>query len=223
MDRIQFISIGIKNPADTAASIPSVLNGEVWVDELRLLDVDNTPGWAYKVDVNVKLADIGTIAFSLSERNPYFHGLEDQFGTLNTTKAWSLSTSFAFEKLLPETWNGSVINFSYTHVESINNPLYLPGTDILVEKEAELVASNPTKLFKNADDVRNQSEDLSISDSYSLPTLKLNIPSTSWLITETVDKMTFGYNYTTSYQRNPSTEFANYMGLECKFQIRNEV
>jgi len=215
LDRIQFFSIGIENPANKGAS---VLNGELWVDELRLTDVDDTHGWAYKMDASIKLADIGSIAFSLSERDPYFHGLEDHFGTRNTSQAWSISGSFAFEKLLPETWNGSVLGFNYSHSESMNKPLYVPGTDILVEEEAKLIALNPTSQYKNAEDVRTQSEDMSITDSYSVPTLKLNIPAKTWLVAETINKMSLGYNYTKSYQRNSSTEYANAWSWNANFR-----
>ena len=200
LDRVQFISIGIKNPENKGAP---VISGELWVDELRLTDVDNTHGWAYKVDANIKLADIGNIAFSFSKRDPFFHGLEDHFGTLNTNRTWSLSTSFAIDKFLPETWNGSVFSLSYSHAESIDQPLYLPGTDILVEKAAQ---------YANADSVRSQSETMSITDSYSVPMLKFNIPIKTWLVSETINKMSFGYNYTKSFQRNPSTEYANAWG-----------
>ena len=219
LDRIQFISIGIENPDKKGAT---VITGELWADELRLTDVDDTHGWAYKVDANIKLADIGNIAFSLNQRDPYFHGLEDHFGTRNTSRAWSLSTSFAFERLLPETWNGSVLNFSYSHSESINKPLYVPGTDVLVVDAARRVAESTsidsTSQYKNADDVLAQSEDMSITDSYALPTFKLNIPVKSWLVTETINKMSFGYNYTKSYQRNSSTEFANTWSWSANFR-----
>jgi hypothetical protein len=214
LDKIQFISIGIENPGKGA----QVLNGELWADELRLTDVDDTRGWAYKVDANVKLADIGSIAFSLTQRDPFFHGLEDHFGNRNTSRAWSLSTSFAIDRLLPDSWNGSVLSFSYTHSESINKPRYLPGTDILVEDEASLIALQPTKLYKNAEDVRTQSEEVNITDSYSLPTIKLNIPSQSWLVTETINKMTLSYNYTQSHQRNPSTEYADSWSWNSSFR-----
>jgi cell surface protein SprA len=205
LDRIQFISIGIENPGKGA----TVINGELWVDELRLTDVDNTHGWAYKVDANIKLADIGNIGFSFSKRDPFFHGLEEQFGTLNTNRVWSLSTSFAIDKFLPETWNGSIFSLSYSHTESIDQPLYLPGTDILVEKAAQ---------YTNADSVRSRSETMSITDSYSMPTLKFNIPMKTWLVTETINRMSFGYNYTKSYQRNPSAEYANAWGWNASFR-----
>jgi len=207
VDHIQFISIGIKN-GDTT----TVLTGELWADELRLIDVDNTPGWAYKLDAKISLADIGSIAFSLTETNPYFHQLEDAFGTRNTSRSWNISTAFSFGKLLPESWAGTVLDASYSHSESMSTSLYVPGTDILVETAAAAAASDTsndsTRVYKNADDVRLKSENLTITDSYSVPTIKLNIPVKSWLVTETINKMTFGYNYSITHRRDPSTEFS---------------
>ena len=214
LDRIQFVSVGIENPGNKGATI---LNGELWIDELRLTDVDDTHGWAYKVDANIKLADIGTIAFSLSQRDPYFHGLEDHFGTRNTTRTWSLSAGFALEKLLPDTWNGSVLSVSYSHSESSNKPLYVPGTDVLVDKAAERLAADTSSTAKHQD-IAFESEDFNVSDSYAIPTLKLNIPGKSWLVTETINKMTFGYNYTKSHQRNSSTEFADAWSWSANFR-----
>ncbi len=214
LDAIKFISLGVQNPGkgDTALRKgDTVLTGELWADELRLTDVDDTPGWAYKLDAKISLADIGNIAFSLTETNPFFHQLEDAFGTRNTSRSWNISTAFSFGKLLPESWAGTVLDASYSHSESMAKSLYVPGTDILVETAAAAVAADTSKSstreYKNADDVRLKSENLSITDSYSVPTIKFNIPFKTWLVTETINKMTFGYNYSISHRRDPSTEF----------------
>ena len=211
LDQIKFISLGVQNPKGIGDST-TVLTGELWANELRLTDVDDTPGWAYKFDAKISLADIGSIAFSLTETNPFFHQLEVPFGSRSTSRSWNISTALSFGKLLPDSWAGSVFDVSYSHSESMTKPLYVPGTDILVEKAAAAVAdaSNPSDTsahkYKNADDVRLQSEDLSITDSYAVPTIKFNIPAKTWLVTETINKMTFGYNYTISHRRDPSTE-----------------
>ena len=210
MDQIKFISIGIKN----SGKGDTVLTGELWADELRLTDVDNTPGWAYKFDAKINLADIGSIAFSLTETNPFFHQLEDAFGTRNTSRSWNISTAFSFGKLLPESWAGTVLDASYSHSES-SKSLYVPGTDILVETAA---ATFDTSQYKNADDVHLKSENLSITDSYSVPTIKFNVPVKSWLVTETINKMTFGYNYSITHRRDPSTEFSQAWNWGAIFQ-----
>jgi cell surface protein SprA len=198
LDRILAIYIGIENPKNKTPVTPlnNVLSGEMWVNELRLTDVDDTPGWAYRFDTSIKLADLGSIAFSYSKRDPFFHGLEDHFGSRSTSQSWNLSTSFAFERLLPESWTGSNLGFSYTHTEAMNMPRYLPGTDILVEKVP-------------GDTVRAQSEDLSVTDTYAAPNIKLNILVRSWLVTETINKMSFGYSYTNSYSHSPTVQYSD--------------
>ena len=64
---------------DREGDRPSHSTGEVWLDELRLTSVDDTPGWAYRFDTQVKLADLGTVSFNYSHVDPNFHTLEAAF------------------------------------------------------------------------------------------------------------------------------------------------
>jgi cell surface protein SprA len=221
LDQIKFISLGVQNPKGIGDSTV-VLDGELWANELRLTDVDNTPGWAYKFDAKMSLADIGSIAFSLTETNPFFHQLEVPFGSRSMSRSWNISTSFSFGKLLPDSWAGTVLDASYSHQESMSTPLYVPGTDILVEKAASAVAADTStsgkRKYPNADAVRLQSEVLSVTNSYAVPTIKIVIPSTLWFVTETINKMTFGYNYSITQRRDPSTEFSEAWSWGANFQ-----
>jgi len=225
LNQIKFISIGIQNPKGIGDST-KVLVGELWANELRLTDVDNTPGWAYKFDAKISFADIGSLAFSLTETNPFFHQLEVPFGTRNTTRSWNISTFFSFGKLLPDSWSGTVIDASYSHSESMSKPRYIPGSDILVEKAAEAIATDTsessTSEYKDADDVRLKSEDLTVTDSYSVPTIKFNIPLKTWLVTETINKMSLGYNYTTSHRRDPSTKYSETWNWDVSFNYATQ-
>ncbi len=228
LNKIEFISIGIKNPEKKGPVTPrsvgedSTITGELWVNELRLTDVDDTRGWAYKFDTNIKLADVGNISFYLSERDPFFHGLEDRFGSHNTSRSWGISASFAFDRLLPESWRGTILDVNYSHSETMDKPLYMPGQDVLVEKAAARVASDTStsskRQYKNANDVRLQSENLGVSDSYSMPSIRINIPLNTWLITETINKILLGYSYTESHNRNPSTEYSEAWSWSASFR-----
>ena len=52
--------IGVRNLSGSQKS------GEVWVNEMRLLDPENTGGWAAQGNLNVQLSDLGSInAFCL--------------------------------------------------------------------------------------------------------------------------------------------------------------
>ena len=185
---------------------------KVWVDELRLTDVDNTPGSAYKLDANIKLADVATIGFSLSHLGPTFHSLEDQFGNHTDMLSWSLSSTINFEKFLPESWAGTQLTMSYMHSENYQKPQYVPGSDVLVEQAAQQVAAaiarGDTTVTVKPDDIRLASQTLTVTDSYALPSLRLNIPLDTWLVTKTINQMIFGYSYSSTFQRSPTVEWS---------------
>ena len=209
LTNVRLILVGVENPMNKGSA---VVSGEVWVDELRLTDVDDTPGWAYRFDTSLKLADVGTVAVNLTQRNPNFHALEDHFGTRNTDRNWGLSASFAFERFLPQSWTGTSLGFSYSHMEQVQNPKYVPGTDILVTEAAQRTAdaaqakgASADEVKQISDDVRLRSQTVNVTDTYSLPNIKFNIPSGSWLVSETIDRMSFAYSYTTTSRRSPVT------------------
>ena len=91
---VSYFQIGITNSRPGSAVI---LNGSVWVDELRLTNADNTPGGAYRFDASLQLADLGSIAFNFSKTDPYFHGLTTQFGSLSTEQNWAVNASVSLE------------------------------------------------------------------------------------------------------------------------------
>lgn len=198
LTRITFISIGVENPVGSGIS-GAPITGQVWVNELRLSDVDDTPGWAYSVSTNVKLADFGTMAFSYSQVDPNFHSLESRFGSRVTSTSWNLSSSFAFEKFLPPSWTGTALPFSYSHSEQISVPKYLPSSDILVTKAAELQQDQ-----KEKERILSEVQSLSTTDTYAFPGFKVTILSDNWFFRDIFNRITYGFSYTTSSMRNPS-------------------
>jgi len=218
---VRYMAIGVENPIGKGTSSYS---GELWADELRLSDVDDSKGWAYRFDTGLKLADVGNIAFSYTDRDPNFHGLEERFGSRTTSRNWTLSANMGFEKFLPASWNGTSLTFSYSHVEGISAPKYLPGTDILVSEAVQRTTDNqrskgktPEEAQTLGEDVRVRSESFTMSESYALPTIRFVLPINSWLITETINKMVFGYSYNVTRRRDPITENAESWGWSARF------
>jgi hypothetical protein len=221
LTNIRYIAIGVENPAGMGTTSYS---GEVWADELRLIDVDNAKGGAYRFDTGLKLADLGSVSFSYMNRDPNFHGLEDRFGTRTTNRNWTLSANLAFDRFLPASWNGTILAFSYSHVEGFTTPKYLPGTDVLVSEAAQRSTDNLIAEGANSNDARRvgdslrlSSETFSLTESYALPTIRLVLPIDYWLISETINKMTFGYSYNVSHQRDPNIEYAESWAWNARF------
>ncbi|MHB1050429.1 MAG: T9SS outer membrane translocon Sov/SprA [Bacteroidota bacterium] len=215
LTRITFISIGIENPVIPGTS-SAPISGQVWVNELRLADVDDTPGWAYSVSTNLKLADLGSIAFTYSQVDPFFHNLESRFGSRVTSKTWNVATSVAVERFFPQEWAGTTLPFSYSHSEQVVTPLYLPSSDILVSKAADQqkdVIAQKTGSETLGEEAKQQilteAQTLSITDTYALPSIKFNVPVNYWLFTDFFNRIGYSFSYTRSSLRSPTVAYQN--------------
>ncbi|MBI5476399.1 MAG: cell surface protein SprA [Ignavibacteriales bacterium] len=193
------MSIGIKNIGKP------LLNGEVWVNELRLVDVDNSPGIAYRFDTQLKLADLGQLNFNYNQTDPSFHGLDQRFGDQTTKINWAVNANVTVDKFLPQSWTqaGTTIPFSYSHTENLLKPKYLPNTDIVVAEAANRAAQKSGDP-EDAKNVLTQSQTLNIRNTYAISNLRIAPPVDAWYVRETISKLGFGFNYNTSRDRDPS-------------------
>ncbi|MEE9187254.1 MAG: cell surface protein SprA, partial [Bacteroidota bacterium] len=212
LTRVKFISVGVENPRNKGT--PGALFGEIWVNELRLSSVEDTPGWAYRMDASVRLADIGSVGFNVSRIDPHFHSLERRFGSRSSTLSWGIHTSFAVEKFLPESWKGTSIPFTYSHSEGLTDPKYLPGTDVLIDEAAQRQEEialerglSPEEAKAQSDQIRIGAETVNIQDTWAVPTMKIMLPSQKWYIRDTFNKLSLGFNYSKSFARTPVVEF----------------
>ncbi len=211
LTQIRFISIGIENPRNKGTPLP--ISGQIWVNELRLSGVDDEPGFAYRLDAGIKIADIATIGLNLSKVDPTFHALDQRFGGRSTGINWGVNANISMEKFLPENWTGTTIPFSYSHIEGINKPKYLPGTDVLVaeaaQRQGEFAVSRgaPPEYAKVVgDSIIVASQTLRVSDSWAIPTARLQLPSDKWYVQDILDKLSLGLNYNSVRERSPVTE-----------------
>ncbi|MBZ0199538.1 MAG: cell surface protein SprA, partial [Ignavibacteriaceae bacterium] len=210
---VKFLMIGIKNIRTAEGGqvlLDDRIYGEVWVNELRVIGADDSPGWAYSVATSLKLADLLTVNFNMSQTNPYFHKLSDRFGSRVESRNWSTSADLDVMKLLPINLPESTLKLNYSHTESVGKPLYRPGTDIKVVEAARLVdeaVKNDTlkqTITKTGEQIISESQTVSVSDSWSASNIKIKIPSNYWLIRDTWNALTFGFNYNRAFSRSPT-------------------
>ncbi len=206
---VRFLSVGITN-TDNKNNIGPI-SGEVWVNELRVIGADNTPGWAYSFASSVKMADLLTVNFNMSQTDPYFHKLSDRFGSRVDSKNWSLSANLDVMKLLPVNMPGSNLKVNYSHTESVGKPLYVPGTDIKVDEAAKQLeqqkqADTTNSIYKTPQQLISESQTVNVSDSWSASNIKFVIPSSFWLIRDTFNALSFGFNYNKTFSRSPTVQ-----------------
>ncbi|HMU70520.1 MAG TPA: cell surface protein SprA, partial [Chitinophagales bacterium] len=74
---VEEIMIGVRNPKDIGGSGAEFCS-EVWVNELRLSNIDESGGWAALARADVKLADLGNFTLSGNLHTAGFGTLEQQ-------------------------------------------------------------------------------------------------------------------------------------------------
>jgi cell surface protein SprA len=203
---VRFLLVGVENLNNNFNN--GAVSGEVWVNELRVIGADDSPGWAYSFSSSFKLADFATVAFNFSQKNPYFHRLSERFGSRVETQNWSVSTDVNLLKIIPISLPESNLRLNYSHTESIGKPLYMPGSDVKIDEavknQKELYENDQTGKEKSPEQLREESETQSISDSWSASNIKIKIPSKFWLIRDTFNALTMGFNYNKSFSRSPT-------------------
>ena len=106
-------------PADTL---------ELWVDDIRLTGVENTPGYAGQVGIALVAGDLGDIRVNVSRRDPYFRQLGEQPSFL-TDNALDVGSALRLDKLLPARL-GFALPVSVSYAANGSEPLFVSRTDV---------------------------------------------------------------------------------------------
>ena len=212
LTQVRYLAIGVTHRYQNGPGGPAPpLTAEVWVNELRLIEVDDSKGWAYRFDTQLKLADLGSVSFNYSRVDPNFHTLEQRFGSRQTGTNWGISTSMSLERFFPSDWVGTSFPVSYSRSVGRVEPKYLPNSDVLVSEAAEqerqkMLTLGYSEAVANAAAGRiiRDAESYRETDTYAAPSFRIGFPSNDWFIRDTFNKLTLGFNYTKSRERNPA-------------------
>ncbi len=210
LTQIRYIGLGLYKPKGIGHK--QSLTGDVWYNELRVIGVDNSKGYAYHFDTQLKLSDLGQMAFNYSKVDPNFHGIDQRVGDRITHINWAMNTTFSLERFFPQDWQGTMLSFGYSHQEAITKPRYLPSTDILVDAAAARAAEEAplgTSAAAAANAVVTSSQSLHTQDSYSLPGVHFSFPWQVWYVRDILSKLSYNFTFTKSNDRDPSTIFRN--------------
>ncbi len=212
LTQIKYMSIGLTHRSNKDPKLNGPTSGDIWVDELRVIGADDTKGFAYNASASLKIADFVTLNVNYSHTDPFFHRLSDRFGSRVESNSWGFSADVDILKLIPLNPQENNLKVNYSRTESIGKPLYLPGTDVKVAEAKALTLSKmiadgtpEAEAKKIADAIETDAQTVSTSETWTIGSIKLKIPSNYWLIRDTWNSLTFGFNYNKSFSRNPTT------------------
>ncbi|HYV96854.1 MAG TPA: cell surface protein SprA [Gemmatimonadaceae bacterium] len=129
--QVQELAVGMVRVANGTGMSPILPADtlELWVDEVRLTNVENTPGYAGQLSVNVAAGDVASFVATASRTDPHFRQLGEQ-PTFLGNDGVSFATSIKLDKLMPGA-AGFSIPLTISHAHSSSNPLFLSQSDIV--------------------------------------------------------------------------------------------
>ena len=137
LGEVKTMMLGVRN---NSADIKS---GEVWINELRLMEHNNSGGWAANANLNVQLSDLGSVNATGRYISEGFGGLEDGVASRTTDNygTYSVTTSLEMGKFFPDKAKVSIPLY-YSVTKEKTTPKYNPlDTDMELKDALDAAGS----------------------------------------------------------------------------------
>ncbi len=188
LGEVKTMMIGVRNLSSTVRS------GEVWVNELRLMDVVNTGGWAASGAFNMQLSDVATLNLTGKIVTEGFGGLEDGIAARTTDdyKTYSLTTNVELGKFFPDKMKVTApLYYSVTKEET--RPKYNPlDTDMDLDESLEVMNEHDRDSIESIAVTRTTNTNFSLSNvRFGIKTKRHPMP---------YDPANFSFSYSHSHR-----------------------
>ncbi len=204
---IKAFMIGVRNPKkrfiqDNDDGDPKC--AEIWVNELRLTDFDESHGFAATARLAANLADLGNVVVSGSYSTPGFGSIEKKVGerSQETTTQFDVATNIQLGKFFPEK-SGIKIPMHIDYSEMRMTPKYDPLDPDVHYKE---VISDLTKTER--DSVRNKVQDFTRRTNINFVNVRKDRVGTGGKNRiYSIENFDFTYAYSEIYHKNVDLEY----------------
>ena len=137
LGEVKTMIIGVRNNSSEAKS------GEVWVNELRLQEFNNSGGWAAQGNLNLQLSDLGSLSMTGRYTSSGFGGLEEGVSQRSTDdyQNYSVTANVELGKFFPDKAKVSAPLY-YSVTKEKTSPKYNPlDTDMELSDALDAVGS----------------------------------------------------------------------------------
>jgi cell surface protein SprA len=201
------VMIGIRNPKEAEGVGPSYC-AEVWVNELRLSDIDRNGGWAALARMDAKLADLGQATVSANLHTIGFGTLEQKIAEryMDNFFQYDASINLNLGKFFPTQW-GVQLPFYASINESFSNPEFDPyAFDIVMADRVETIRDRFGG--DSARSYRRSTQDYQSITSINFTNVRIERDRKGkkpmpW----NIENFDFTYAYSKTYRSDPITQY----------------
>ncbi|WP_370450277.1 cell surface protein SprA [Meridianimaribacter sp. CL38] len=184
---IRVLMVGVKNinPNEDVC-------GEVWVNELRLSDLENEGGWAAIASVDTNFADFANISATGRQSTSGFGSVEQRPNerSREDVQQYDVVTNVQLGQLLPKKW-GIQIPFNYAQSEELITPKYDQYyNDLTLESRIDAAETEEER-----EQIRVQSENYTKRKSINFIGVKKQRSAEAKPHFYDVENLTFNYSY----------------------------
>ncbi len=205
---VKVIMIGLRNPK--RGNSKSIDDGkdkcaEVWVDELRLTDFNQSGGWAATGRIAATLADFGNLSLAGAISTPGFGSIDKKVNELQkeTIISYNIATNLELGKFFPQKWGVKIpMHFDYSEIRS--TPEYSPlNPDEFYKDEISTFANK-----NDRDSIRKITQDVITQKSLNFMNVrKTKVGASTKNHIYDLENFDLSYAYTELYHRNIDIEY----------------
>ncbi|MEA2076821.1 MAG: cell surface protein SprA [Candidatus Marinimicrobia bacterium] len=127
LSRIEKMQLGVTN-----IDLYREYTGDIWVNEMRVVESNNDPGMAMRGSFDLKLGGLMNFNANAKKTDADFRQVNQQMSSkLTTTETFNMNLKIYANKIFPEKWKMK-FPVAMSQSQSTNTPKYFPGSDILV-------------------------------------------------------------------------------------------
>ena len=198
LGEVKAMVIGVRNISGETKS------GEVWVNELRLLETNSEGGWAASGAMNVQLSDFGTVNVTGRYMGDGFGGLEESVmrRRTETEKQYSVTTSLELGKFFPEKAKISApLYYSVTKEEV--RPRYNPlDTDMNLDEALDAVVDQHER-----DSIESMAVTKTTNTNFSLSNVRWGLKTKRHPMPYDPGNFSFSYSHSHRYTSGETTVY----------------
>ncbi len=198
LGEVKTMMIGVRNNAG------DVKSGEVWVNELRLREYNNSGGWAAQGNLNMQLSDLGTLNLQGRYTSSGFGGLEEGVSQRSTDdyKTYTFTTSLELGKFFPDKAKVTApLYYSVTKEET--RPKYNPLDTDMELKDALDGAANQHE----RDSIESIAVTKTTTTNFSLSNVRVGIQNKRHPMPYDPANFSFSYSHSHRYTQGETTVY----------------
>lgn len=205
LSNVRVLMVGVRNPGRTGDPFDDGLpkSGIVWINELRLSQMQDKGGWAANTRVAAKLADLAMVTVAGTTIKPGFGSIEKKVNqrSLDDFYQYDVSSTISLGRFFPKEANVNVPLF-IGYSESFANPEFNPLDPDVPLKTALDKAANKAE----RDSIKKISQDYTRRKSVNLTNVRINKQGSTPRI-YSISNFAFSYSYSDQLSRNIKTDY----------------